>query len=126
MAFEPLSKHVPAQEVRLTEAEIKAVFNVLWYFERVDALYRSLRPALRPDSITRAQALLLDSLGSSVSSWAPYVELKWADESGHLVDAADTTGPLRHLAAERVRLASRRTQKCVTTDRQMIPGQDAR
>jgi hypothetical protein len=100
MAFEPPSKHLPGQVVRLTEAEIKAVFNVLWYFERVDALYQSLRPALRPDSITRTQSLLLDSLGSSVSSWAPYLVLKWVDEAGHLVDVSDTTGSLRHLAAE--------------------------
>lgn len=68
LAFEPLSKHVPGQVVRLSEAEIKAVFDVLWYFERVDALYLSLRPALGPGRIIRTQALLLDSLGSSVSS----------------------------------------------------------
>jgi hypothetical protein len=58
-AFEPLSKHEPGNPVTLGEAEIKALFNVLWYFQRADAVYMSLRPVVRPDRITRVQ----------VSSW---------------------------------------------------------
>jgi hypothetical protein len=108
MAFEPVSMHAPGQPVRLSEAEIKAVFNVLWYFERIDALYLSLRPALRPDRITRTQALLLDSLGSAVESWRKYLDLIWEDEAGHVLEADDTTGPIRHLVGERARLAARR------------------
>jgi hypothetical protein len=109
-AFEPLSKHPLGQPVRLSAEEIKAVFNVLWYFERLDALYLSLRPALRPNRITRTQALLLDSLGSSVTTWTNYLNRGWADEAGHVVEADDTTGPLRHLAEECVHLAARRTR----------------
>jgi hypothetical protein len=68
MVFEPLSRHPAGQPVLLSEAEIRAIFNVLWYFERADALYLSLRPVLRPDRITRIQALLLNSLGSALIS----------------------------------------------------------
>lgn len=110
MAFEPLSRHPPAQPLRLSGEEIKAVFNVLWCFERADALYLSLRPALMPDRITRTRALLLDSLGSAVTTWMSYLNLNWANEAGHTVDVDDTIGPLRHLADERIRLASRRTR----------------
>jgi hypothetical protein len=109
-AFEPPSKHPPGQPVRLSEAEIKAVFNVLWYFERVDALYLSLHSALRPNRITRTQALLLDSLGSGVTTWISYLNLGWADEAGHEIEADDTTSPLRHLAEECTRLAVRRAR----------------
>jgi hypothetical protein len=108
MAFEPVSKWQPGSQVRLSEAEIKATFNVLWYFERADALYISLRPALRPDRITRTQALLLDSLGSAIKSWARYLDLSWADGEGHDLEPNDTTGPLRHLVGERTRLVARR------------------
>jgi hypothetical protein len=110
MVFEPLSRHPPGQPVRLGEAEIKAVFSVLWYFERVDALYLSLRPALRPNRIIRTQALLLDSLGSAVTTWTSYLNLSWANEAGHKVDADDTIGPLRHLTEECIRLAARGTR----------------
>jgi hypothetical protein len=103
-AFEPLSRQPPGQPVRLGEAEIKAAFNVLWYFERADALYRSLRPALRRNRITRPRALLLDSLGSAVTAWTRYVDRVWADEAGDEVEKDDTTGPLRHLAGECLRL----------------------
>jgi hypothetical protein len=107
MALEPLSRHPHGQPVRLSEPEIRAVFNVLWYFERVDALYLSLRPVLRPGRITRTQALLLDSLGGAVTTWTSYLNLSLVDEAGNKVDAGDTIGPLRHLAREATRLAAR-------------------
>jgi hypothetical protein len=111
MAFEPISRWQPDDQVPLSEAQIKAVFNVLWYFERADALYLSLRRSLRSDRITRTQALLLDSLGSAIESWAKYLDLAWAHEEGHALEADDTTGPLRHLVGERTRLAARRPLK---------------
>ncbi len=107
-AFELRSRQPPGPPARLGEAEIKAAFNVLWYFVRADALCRSLRPALRPDRITRTRALLLDSLGSAVAVWAGYVDLDWADEAGDEIEKDDTTGPLRHLAAEYIRLTASR------------------
>ena len=90
---------------------MRAVFNVLWYFERVDALYLSLRPLLQPNRITRTQALLLDSLGGAVTTWTGYLRLNWVDEAGNKVEADDTVGPLGHLADERIRLAARRTKR---------------
>jgi hypothetical protein len=108
LAFEPLSKHTPGQPVRLSEAEIKAAFNVLWYFQRADALYLSLRPELRPNRITRIRALLLDSLGSAVMVWTRYVDLNWADEAGYEVEKDDMTGPVRHLADEYIGLTADR------------------
>jgi hypothetical protein len=111
MAFEPLSKHPRGQPVRLNEPEMRAVFNVLWYFERVDALYLSLRPALRSSRITRTQALLLDSLGGAVTTWTSYLHLSWVDEAGNKVEADDAISPLSHLTDERIRLAARRIQR---------------
>jgi hypothetical protein len=111
MAFEPMTQRLPGQGVRLSAEEIKAAYNVLWYFERVDALYRSLRPAARPNQITRTQALLLDSLGSALHVWTGYFGLSWVDEAGQDVGTDDTSGPLQHLAIERGRLTARRARQ---------------
>lgn len=106
-AFEPTSKHAPSAPVRLSEAEIKAVFNVLWYFGRADALYVSLRPPMWSDHITRAQRLLLDSLAAPVETWAGYLRFSWADEHGREVDATDAITGIQHLAGEHARLIAR-------------------
>jgi hypothetical protein len=107
-AFEPLARHRPGHPVRLTEAEIRAVYNVLWYFERADAMYVSLRSHVRPARTTRTQALLLDSLSSAVAIWTEYADFDWADQEGHPVDAIEALHGLRHLARERAQLLSRR------------------
>jgi hypothetical protein len=60
----------PSRAVTLSEREIAALFRVLWYFQRVDALYKSLRPLLWPRRITRSQALILDSIGPTLDTWA--------------------------------------------------------
>jgi len=106
-AFEPTSRHQPGQVVSLGEAEIKAVFNVLWYFQRAYAMYVSLRPPVWRARITRTQALLLDSLASPLTTWIGYLSLKWVDQDGCEVDASDATGGLRHLAHEYAKLAVR-------------------
>ncbi len=107
-AFEPASRHRPGQPVRLGEAEIKAVFNVLWYFERANAMHISLRPPVWATRITRTQALLLDSLAAALTTWNGYLSLTWADQAGNEVDASDATRGLRHLASEHGRLLARR------------------
>jgi len=109
-AFEPSSKHQFGQPVKLNEAEIKAVFNVLWYFDRADAMYISLRPPLWPVRIARTQALLLDSLAAAVTTWTGYLSLTWTDEDGRQIDATDATHGLRHLASENARLPARRSR----------------
>jgi hypothetical protein len=110
-AFEPTSKHAPGEAVRLSQAEIKAVYNVLWYFGRADALYVSLRPPIWSDHITRAQRLLLDSLAASVEVWAGYLEFSWVDEHGRGIDVTDAIIGLQHLATEHARLLSRLQQR---------------
>lgn len=110
-AFEPLSKHKSGHPVSLGEAEIKSLFNVLWYFQRADAVYVSLRPLLRPSRITRVQALLLDTLASAVNVWTGYLNLDWVDVTGQPVDATDVTPFLQHLACEHARLQARRARR---------------
>jgi hypothetical protein len=107
-AFEPLARHRPSHQVRLTEAEIRAVYNVLWYFQRADAMYVSLRSHVRPTRITRTQALLLDSIASAVATWTEYADFDWADQEGHAIDAIEALRGLRHLARESARLLSSR------------------
>jgi hypothetical protein len=55
--FEPPSKLPGDRPVLLTQDEIAALFRVLWYVQRVDALYASLRPSLRARHFGRARAL---------------------------------------------------------------------
>ena len=107
-AFEPLARHRPRHRVRLTEAEIRAVYNVLWYFQRADAMYVSLRSHVRPTRTTRAQELLLDSLASAVATWTEYADFDWVDQEGNLIDAIEALRGLHHLARERARLLSSR------------------
>jgi hypothetical protein len=108
--FEPTSKLPAGEPVPLGESEVKALFSVLWYFNRADALYVSLRPLLWPSRITRAQALLLDSLAAAVNTWSGYVSLTWADSAGRSINATGATGGLRHLATEHARLSARRAR----------------
>lgn len=115
-ALEPLSKRSPNQALRLSEAEIKAVFNVLWYFERADAMYLSLSSPLWPERITRVQALLLDSLASALSIWIGYLNLLVAEKEKHkrskhkvYVDLDDCKA-LRHLADKHALLQARRAR----------------
>jgi hypothetical protein len=110
-AFEPTWKHPPGEPVKLSEAEIKAVFNVLWYFDRASALYVSLRPPIWVGHITRAQRLLLDSLAAAVETWAGYLAFSWVDEDGRAIDATHATFGLLHLVSENARLMARPQEK---------------
>jgi hypothetical protein len=110
-AFEPLSKRDPSKPVRLDQDEIKALFNVLWYFQRADAVYVSLRPPLGSTRITRVQALLLDTLASPVGTWKDYLALKWVDITGERVNADDVTPFLEDLAREYGRLQEQRARR---------------
>ena len=79
LVFEPQSKLAANRAVTLSDHEIAALFRVLWYSQRVDALYKSLRPLLRARMITRSQALILDSLGPTLDIWANYIGYKLID-----------------------------------------------
>ncbi len=85
LVFEPQSKLAANRAVTLSDHEIAALFRVLWYSQRVDALYKSLRPLLRARMITRSQALILDSLGPTLDIWANYIGYKLIDADGRSV-----------------------------------------
>jgi len=98
LVFEPIEKLTGDKVVVLSEEQIAALFRVLWYFERVNAMYRSLAPWLWPRVITRPQAIFPDSLGASLLTWFGYVrkyELK--DIGGETVDVRGTDEGLMNL-----------------------------
>ncbi len=106
--FEPLSKIPGDRPVLLTQDEIAALFRVLWYVQRVDALYASLRPALRARRIGRAQALLLDSIGADLEAWQSYVALDLEDPDSHQVVVTSSARGLNHLSEAYERLRTQR------------------
>jgi len=111
IAFEPISSHPARQPLSLTQDQIKSLFNVLWYTQRVDAVYRSLRSPLRPRRITRTQATLLDSLGSTLDIWREYLNRSLFDPAGREITVWDSSGELLHLATEYNRLCARRNHR---------------
>jgi hypothetical protein len=110
IAFEPLSSHPAGQPVTLTEDQIKSLFNVLWYAQRVDAVYRSLRSPLCPRRITRTQSILLDSIGSTLGIWREYLNRRLFDPAGREITVWDSSGEMLHLATEHDRLCARRNR----------------
>jgi len=92
----------------LAEDEIAALFRVLWYVQRVDALYQSLRSALRARHIGRIQALLLDSISAALETWQSYLDLDLEDTESHKVAITSSDRGLRHLASEYDRLRAKR------------------
>jgi hypothetical protein len=110
-AFEPPSKLPDGRPVLLTHDEIAALFRMLWYVQRVDALYASLRPPLRAERTGRAQALLLDSIGADLEAWQGYIALDLEDPDSHQVAVTSSARGLNHLseAYERLRTRQRMT-----------------
>jgi hypothetical protein len=102
--FEPLSKLPHSRPVLLTEDEIAALFRVLWYVQRVDALYASLHPPLQGRRIGRAQALLLDSISTDLEAWQAYVALDLEDSASHRVEVTSSARGLWHLTTQYERL----------------------
>lgn len=110
IAFEPLSSHPDEQPLTMTQDQIKSLFNVLWYAQRVDAVYRSLRSPLRPRRITRTQAILLDSIGSTLGIWREYLNHHLFDPAGREITVRDSSNEMLHLATEYDRLCARRNR----------------
>jgi hypothetical protein len=106
--FEPLSKLPRNQPVVLEEDEIAALFRVLWYVQRIDALYQSLRSPLRARRIGRIQALLLDSIAADLETWQSYLDLDLEDAHSRQVAVTSSAEGLRRLSGEYGRLHTRR------------------
>lgn len=100
LVFEPQSKLAADRIVMLSEQEIAALFRVLWYFQRVDALYESLRPPLWAQRITRSQALILDSIGPTLAIWANYIGYKLKDADGCEVETSGADEGLCNLSSQ--------------------------
>jgi len=98
LVFEPAEKLTGDKPVVLSEEQIEALFRVLWYFERVNAMYRSLVPWLWPRHITRPQAIFLDSLGPTLLTWFDYVRRHpLEDAGGETIDVSGTDEGLINL-----------------------------
>ena len=96
--FEPPSKLPDDRPVLLTQDEIAALFRVLWYVQRVDALYASLHPPLRGGRIGRAQALLLESISADLEAWQGYVALDLEGPGSNQVVVTSSARGLHHLS----------------------------
>ena len=106
--FEPPSKLPGDRPVLLTQDEVAALFRVLWYVQRVDALYASLHPPLRVRRIGRTRALLLDSISADLEAWKGYVALDLEDPDSHQVVVTSSARGLRHLSEAYERLCTQR------------------
>lgn len=111
LAFEPTSKLPGGQPVTLTADQIADLFRVLWYFDRVEGVYRSLRPPLHESRITRARSLVLDTIGGMAQIWVTYLGYAIEDEAGRPVETADSVEGLHHLSEEHARLCAQRQRK---------------
>ena len=107
--FEPIERRTGDKPVVLSEEQIGALFRVLWYFERVNAMYRSLAPWPWPRHITRPQAIFLDSLGPTLKTWFGYVSKhKLEDAGGEPIDVSGTSEGLENLVTALAWLHRRR------------------
>jgi hypothetical protein len=106
--FEPLSKLPRDRPIVLDEDEIAALFRLLWYVQRIDALYQSLRSPLRARHIGRIQALLLDSIAADLETWQSYLDLDLEDTHSRQVAVTSSAQGLRHLSGEYGRLHANR------------------
>jgi hypothetical protein len=91
------------EPVELTDDQTAALFRVLWYADRVNAVYESPRPPLRGGRITRTRALLIDSLGATIDIWTTYLGYGLVTENGKAETDGSDQG-LRDLADKHRRL----------------------
>jgi hypothetical protein len=106
--FEPLSKLPRDRPIVLADDQIAALFRVLWYVQRVAALYQSLRSPLRERHIGRVQALLLDSIAADLETWQSYLDLDLENTDSGQVTVTSSSQGLRYLSGEYSRLHPKR------------------
>ena len=114
--FEPLSKLPRNRPIVLDEGEIAALFRVLWYVQRVAALYQSLRSLLRARHIGRIQALFLDSIAADLETWQSYLDLGLEDTHSRQVAVTSSAQGPRHLSGEYGRLQAGESTTLVGDD----------
>lgn len=106
--FEPPSKLPDDRPVLLTQDQIAALFRVLWYVQRVDALYASLRLPLLARRISRVQALLLNSISADLEAWEGYVARDLEGPDSNQVVVTSSAQGLNHLSEAYEQLCIRR------------------
>lgn len=84
--------------VSLTEDELKALFNVLWAFERINGLFVSLQRSWFGFRLSKAQKLLLDVSAGAITIWIRYVQFDLRDPSGRQLDLVPSKNGLVNLA----------------------------
>jgi hypothetical protein len=84
--------------VNLTEEELKALFNVLWTFERINGLFVSLQRSWFSFRFSKAQKLLLDVSAGAITMWSSYVQFDIRDPSGKQIDLVPSKNGLVNLA----------------------------
>jgi hypothetical protein len=84
----------------LDEQQVEDFYNVLWMFERLDALFTSLHPIIPRGRFTRPQRLLLISVRGAAANWMVYVE----NLPSPITDVSKSSAGLRHLYTETIEL----------------------
>lgn len=84
--------------VNLTEEELKALFDVLWAFERINGLFVSLQHSWLSFRLSKAQKLLLDVSAGPITMWSSYVQFDIRGLSGKRIDLVPSKNGLVNLA----------------------------
>jgi hypothetical protein len=86
------------------------LFRLLWYVQRIDALYQSLHSPLRARHISRVQTLLLDSIAADLETWQSYLDLNLEDTHSRQVTVTSSAQGLQRLSGEYDQLHASRQQ----------------
>jgi hypothetical protein len=84
----------------LPDDVIKAVFIVLWAFERLDGLYVSMESRFRRSRPSKPQRLLLTAIRGEATSWGGYLSRSYVDEQGTPVNTVPSDTGVKHLASQ--------------------------
>ena len=94
------TEHLPITNlvVNLTEEELRALFNVLWAFERINGLFVSLQRSWFSSRLSKAQKLLLDVSAGAITTWSSYLQFDVRGPSGKQLDLVPSKNGLVNLA----------------------------
>jgi hypothetical protein len=86
----------PAEDPSLNDNQVEDFYNVLWMFERLDALFASLQPIIPRGRFTRPQRLLLISVRGAAANWMTYIR----NLPKPITDVSKSSVGLTHLHAQ--------------------------